>query len=386
MNENSKHVPEGATQVRQEFGAMQAQAPVETQAMAMAAQAKAMVEARYVMAMQRPRIWDQVRQDILKECRRPLFARNASAFYIKPIGPGVEGLGIRFAEVAIRCMTNMLIETSMMFEDEGKEIHRVSVTDLEGNITYPLDIRVTKSVERSKPDGDGSYISARKNSRGRVTYTVEATDDDLLNKRAALISKAVRTLALRLVPGDIQDEATAIIKAIRQDHAAQDPDAEKKALADGFHQMGVKASELVEYLGHALDSCSPVELANLRALWGAIRNGEASWPEALQNARNQRDEAQEQHSAEAATEAGRKAEAKNGSRVAGVAAKMKAQQETQQKEPKTTTAPAVTLEELTAQLPQANTPAAWAILTAKAKGLSKAEQAVFNVMLEAKSK
>lgn len=315
----------GAAMTRQEFGATQSLAPVETQASAMASQAKAMVEARYVMAMQRPRNWDQVRQDVLKECRRPAFARNTSAFYRKPIGKGVEGLGIRFVEVALRCMTNMLIETAMVFEDDGKEVHRVSVTDLEGNITYPLDIRVTKTVERSRPDSDGQYLAVRKNSYGKPVYTVPATDDDLLNKRAALISKAVRTLGLRLIPGDIQDEAEAIIKSVRLDQAATDPDAERNSLADGFGQMGVKAAELAEYLGHGLDACSPVELTNLRSLWGAIRNGEASWKDALHNAKDQRDEEQTATANAAAENAGVQAEKATGSRTAGVAAKLQKQ-------------------------------------------------------------
>lgn len=48
----------------------------ETAANVLAAQAKAQVEARYMMAMHRPRNWDAVRQDLLKECRRPSFAVN----------------------------------------------------------------------------------------------------------------------------------------------------------------------------------------------------------------------------------------------------------------------------------------------------------------------
>lgn len=249
----------------------------ETASSYVAAQAKAVVEARYIMALRRPRQWDQVRQDLLKECRRPSFANNKSAFYRKPIGDGVEGLGIRFVEVALRCMTNVLVETSMIFEDEGKEIHRVSVTDLESNLTYPLDVRVTKTVERSKPSDDGTYISVRKNSYNRNVYTVPATDDDLLNKRAAQISKAIRTLGLRIIPGDLQDEAEEIIKSIRMDEAARDPDTERKRIADAFGEIGVRAADLAEYLGHSLDTCSPAELVNLRGIYGAIRDGESSW-------------------------------------------------------------------------------------------------------------
>lgn len=273
-----------ALSVREEFGGTTSNLAVqETASTAVAAQAKAMVEARYVMAMRRPRQWDQVRQDLLKECKRPSFAHNKSAYYRKPIGNGVEGLGIRFVEVAIRCMTNVLVETSMIFEDDTKEVHRVSVTDLESNVTYPLDVRVTKTVERSRPSEDGTYLSVRKNSYNKNVYTVPGTEDDILNKRAAQVSKAIRTLGLRIIPGDLQDEAEAIIKSIRLDEAARDPGAERKKIADAFAEIGVKASDLADYLGHALDTCSPTELVNLRGIYGAIRDGESSWKSVMEN-------------------------------------------------------------------------------------------------------
>lgn len=277
------NTPTQVATIHQELVPVTGTGLAETASTAVAAQAKAMVEARYVMALRRPRNWDQVRQDLLKECKRPSFAHNKSAFYRKPIGDGVEGLGIRFVEVALRCMTNVLVETSMVYEDEAKEIHRVSVTDLESNLTYPLDVRVTRTVERSKPSDDGTYISVRKNSYGRNVYTVPATDDDLLNKRSAQISKAIRTLGLRIIPGDLQDEAEAIIKGIRMNEAARDPDAERKRIADAFAEIGVKAADLAAYLGHSLDTCSPTELVNLRGIYGAIRDGEASWKSVMEN-------------------------------------------------------------------------------------------------------
>ncbi|VWD49733.1 hypothetical protein BLA17378_08631 [Burkholderia aenigmatica] len=273
-----------ALTTRQEFGAQeQTTALVETAATAIAAKSKAMVEARYIMAMRQPRNWDQVRQDLMAECKRPNFAHNKSAYYRKPIGKGVEGLGIRFVEVALRCMKNVLVETTMTFEDETKEIHCVSVTDLESNLTYPLDVRVSKTVERAKPMDDGSYISVRKNSYGKLTYTVPANDDDLLNKRAALISKAIRTLGLRVIPGDLQDEAEEIIKMVRLDENAKDPDRARKKMVDAFGSLGVKAADLVEYLGHPLDTCSPQEMTDMFALYGAIKDGEATWKQVVDN-------------------------------------------------------------------------------------------------------
>lgn len=277
-----------ALTTQQNFGgSSQTMAVVETASSAIAAQSKAMVESRYVMAMRNPRNWDAVRQDLIKECRRPSFANNKSAYYIKPIGQGVEGLGIRFVEVALRCMKNVLVETTMIFEDEMKEVHRVSVTDLEANITYPLDVRVSKTVERSKPNSDGGYISVRKNSYGKDVFTVLGTDDDLLNKRGALISKAIRTIGLRIIPGDLCDEAEGIIKAIRLDEAAKDPDAERRKIVDAFAAIGVNATDLTGYLGHDLGKCSPSQIVTLRGIYGAIKDGEASWQSVMQNKEDQ---------------------------------------------------------------------------------------------------
>lgn len=275
---------QNALATREGFGESQSTFAVQETASTMAAaQGKAMVEARYVMAMRNPRNWDQVRLDILNECRRPTFAGNKSVYYVKPIGQGVEGLGIRFVESALRHMKNVLTEPIMIFEDEAKELMRVTVTDLEANITYSTDVRVSKTVERSKPMDDGSYISMRLNSYKKAVYTVPAQDDDLLNKRGALISKAVRTLGLRIIPGDIQDEAIDIIKAIRLDDAARDPAAERKKIVDAFGALGVKAVDLVDYLWHDLDQCSPTELVGLRGIYGAIRDGEATWAEVVDN-------------------------------------------------------------------------------------------------------
>ncbi len=271
------------TPVRQEFGETQITSIQETAASAVAAQAKAMVESRYIIAMRCPRNWDEVRQKIMHECRRPSFANNKSAYYHKPIGKGVEGLGIRFVEVALRYMRNVLVETTMVFEDDSKEIHRITVTDLESNLTYPLDVRVSKTVERSKPMDDGSFISVRKNSYDKLVYTVPANDDDLLNKRGALISKAIRTLGSRIIPGDIQDEAEMIIKSVRLNEAAKDPGAERKRIADAFADIGVMVVDLVSFLGHGLDTCSPAELVNLRGIYGAIKDGEATWNTVMEN-------------------------------------------------------------------------------------------------------
>lgn len=153
----------------------------ETAAHAIAAQAKAAIEARYLLALRSPRNWDEVRVRILTECRRPSFAHNDSVLYFKPIGKGVEGLGIRFVEAAFRAMTNVMPETLTLYDDPTRRIVRVAVTDLEANLTYSRDLTLSKTVERAKPGGNGEYLSVRTNSKGEAVYTVLATEDEFAN-------------------------------------------------------------------------------------------------------------------------------------------------------------------------------------------------------------
>lgn len=278
--------PAGGIQ-RQEFGAQQTQALAETSSSAVAAQARAAIESRYVMAMRNPRDMDGVRVRLLKECKRPSFAEVAR--YKKPIGKGIEGLSIRFVEAAFRCMGNILPESVVTFEDETKRIVRVQVTDLEVNLTYTRDVVVDKTVERRFPKEGARILGRRTNSQGEVVCLVEATDDELLNKQAALESKAIRALGLRLVPGDLQDECEALVIATKEAAVKADPDAERRKLIDGFAGLNILPKHLAEYLGHELDTTTPAELMELRNVWVALRDGEANWSEVLAHKKAQRE-------------------------------------------------------------------------------------------------
>lgn len=247
----------------------------ENNAIAMAAQQKAVVEARYKMALARPRDIDLVRQKMLKDATRPSFA--AVAIYHKPVGNGVEGPSIRFVEAAIRNMTNILTETATISEDEERRVIRVAVSDLETNTYFSQDVTVTKTVERKKLPPGEKPIRVRTNSYGQPTYIIHGSDDDILNKQNALISKAVRTLGLRLIPGDLVDEAICYVRKTMATEDAQNPDAAKNRIIDAFSQLGVSVESLKEYLGHELSSIDPNELQTLRALYSAIKDGETTW-------------------------------------------------------------------------------------------------------------
>ena len=261
----------------------------ETASSAVAAQAKAAVEARYLVARSMPRNMDMVRQLLLRECSRPRFA--AGARYVLSFGgTRVEGPSIRLAEAALRAMTNVLPETMITYDDAEKRIVRVSVTDLEANLTYSKDVVIEKTAEKSKLRRDEVAIRQRTNSFDTTVYTVPISEGELVRKQGAAESKALRVLALRLLPGDILDEAMDTVLQTLAKESTDDPDKARKQIADAFAGLGVTAADLSEYLSHDLAKSSPAEMTDLRAIFAAIRDGEAAWQDAVSLKRQERGE------------------------------------------------------------------------------------------------
>ena len=279
---------QGALVRQDQFGAQQLANVTETASGAMAAQVKAAEEASYIMAMRCPRDLDQVRSELLRECARPSFAEVAR--YRKPIGQGIEGLSIRFVEQAMQIMGNIKSNQITVYDDDTKRIVAITVTDYEKNASHSTQITVNKTVERNNLRPGQNAIGRRTGSNGQTVYIVQATDDDLLNKQGSLVSKAIRTNGLRLIPGWLQDEADEVLQKTARDRAAKDPDSERRKLADAFAGLNISPKDLSDYLGHDLGKVSPSELVELRAVFTTIRDGQATWSDTIEFKRGQRDE------------------------------------------------------------------------------------------------
>jgi hypothetical protein len=238
---------------------------------------RAQIEARYVVAGRRPRDIDNVRVQILRNIERLGFAETA--WFRKPIGQGIEGFSVRFTDMAAQVLGNILEEAFAIFEDPNRRVMRISVTDLETNLTKYRDVTMDKTVERRSLNDGRLATNVRKNARGEATYTVPATEDELLAKEGALSAKIRRNLVLQILPGDIQDAAKARILEIRQGSTPKDPESAKRKIVDSFAALNVSPSDLKAYLGHDVATCSPNELQELRDMYSAIASGETSWAE-----------------------------------------------------------------------------------------------------------
>ncbi len=267
----------------QGFGIQKVERAAETSITAAAAQAKAEVEAAYIVALNRPRNIMAVREKILDACKRKTFA--AGAKYRKPVGKGfIVGPSIRFAEEALRAFGNVRVACPTIFEDSDCRVVRITVTDLESNLGYSQEVTIQKTVERREPRAGQEILGERMNSTGQKVYIIRATEDDFAVKLGAATSKIIRNHGLRLIPSDIVEEAMQEVdNSVRT--GGTDPAAERKQIADAFHGLSIPVKELERYLGHGLEVTTPAELSDLRNIYSGLRDGESNWG-AVMEARN----------------------------------------------------------------------------------------------------
>ena len=256
--------------------------------------ATARIQSAYQVAMARPRQIEVVRQEVLRECQRPSFCtpdetKNGSSLAIYRVPRGsvkqadgtwvnnnIEGPTIRFAEMLLRSWRYLSIEVNPMGEDDKQRMLQVICTDYQScNFTSEI-VAVPKTVERKKTKAGDEIVSQRTNTYGDPVYLVKATDDELAMRTNALISKARRNLILQAVPGWLIEEGVEMVRTTARTKDAQDPDAARRKLFDAYATVGVTATQLTEYLGHA-NQLSPTELEDLRGYYSGIKDGFTTW-------------------------------------------------------------------------------------------------------------
>lgn len=258
----------------------------ETSSSAIAAREKAAVEARFLVALHRPRNPDLARTRLLARCAAPLFAEVAE--YSKPVGGGkkARGASIRMMEEIARNWQNIDIQATVVFDDRERRTITVTATDLESNYSGSVDVMLEKTVERRAPRSGDEVLGSRVNSNGETVYRIAADEDAFLVKQNANIAKARRECIRAIVPGDLVDEAMAKCAETRRSEVRIDPAAARKRLADAFYAIGVMPDQLCEFLGKpSLEAVTEAEIEYLRAIYAGMKDGEATWADVMEEKR-----------------------------------------------------------------------------------------------------
>lgn len=245
-----------------------------------AEQLKAQINACCILAERHPRDLQQVRIDILDACKNPFFAKMA--LYKKPVGGGTTAIGfsIHFAKLAIQSWGNTFTLDTITNDDESKRKISSLSMDVQRNNTYVGQKLIEKTVERKSLNGRNP-IGSRANTKGETVYIVQATEDEFITKEASFRAKLNRDLWLRHIPSYILDEARENIESTLKDQYAKDPKAELNKICDAFNYIGIKPKSLSDYLDQELETISPAQIQQLREIYQAIKDGEATWKEFL---------------------------------------------------------------------------------------------------------
>lgn len=273
------------------FSAIEVKRNAELAATAMAAKAKASIEAACIMAERHPRDLLQVRAQLLKECERSRFAEKAR--YKLPRNAynpetrqyekkWIQGFSIRFAESALMHMGNMSASSEVVYEDEEKLTLTVTVRDYERNAFVEDAIVVTKLTEKRRIFKNDVPIATRTNSNGETIFILKSTIDEITQRRNAAVSKSMRTLILRLIPADLKEECEDQCVETAAQSFKSDPTKEIKRVVDAFAKIRVMPFQLAEYLGHTVDTVDVNELNTLRGIYQAISDNDTTWAEVVE--------------------------------------------------------------------------------------------------------
>lgn len=246
----------------------------------LAARARAEIEARTLVAINRPRNIEQFREAMLAACDRVRFAD--SAMYEKPVGSGksATGLSIRFAEEAARQFKNLDTSVSVVSEDDEQRVLEAVGVDLEANVAHRVQAVVPKYVERLSPRKGDEVIGSRQNSRGQFTFKIRANDDALFTEHQKAAAKAKREVILMHIPSDIKEECEERIERTLA-IVGDDPAAFLAKVVRAFDKEAITEAQIADYLGKPLSSLNVAEIKKLGRVLNGITQGETTWAQVV---------------------------------------------------------------------------------------------------------
>ncbi len=263
---------------------------------ALAARATAEVQARYIVANNKPRNIEKVRGRLLDYCSQLGFAEIAN--YARPVGKKngeeqyAEGASVHLIRTALQLYGNCSLTTTPIDDTPETQTVQVEAIDHETNFSLTRSFVVEKTTEKrgegpkgANPPKGRDTISSRLNSYGDMVWLCRATPDEILMRVANMGAKIERTLGEKLLPRDLVQAARFACYETVAKQIDSDPKAAMRQILDTFRtELRVQADQLEQLLGHSLETIAPAEIALLRRIFLSIRDGETTIAELLDSA------------------------------------------------------------------------------------------------------
>lgn len=225
---------------------------------AAAAEKQFEIQSAIVLAKRFPRDEDLSFQKLMKACGRTTFAEDAEYSFPRG-GQSVKGPSVFLAREAARVWTNIRYGLTITRDDSNSRQIQAWAWDLETNTKISAEDDFRKLIFRK---GKGWIEPDERDLR------------ELTNRRGAIL---IRNCVLQILPKDLIEDALSKCRETLRTNAAQDPDAARKKILLAFSELNVSAEQLAAYLGHPVAQSSPAEIADLRAVYKSISDGNTTW-------------------------------------------------------------------------------------------------------------
>lgn len=232
----------------QRSGAVSAAAETDSQ------RAIAEVQAQMILAKKFPRNEIQARDKILNACQRPGLAKVAMYSYSRG-GTEITGPSIRLAEVLVQAWGNIMPGWRELSRNNGSSEVEAYAWDVETNTRWALTFTVR-------------HIRDKKS--GNKVLTDERDIYELLANQAA---RRMRACILKLIPGDIVEEATEQCGKTLVTNINVTPERIKNMEKDFLEKYGITKEQIEKRIQRRMDTMTPAQMVALVKIWNSLNDG-----------------------------------------------------------------------------------------------------------------
>lgn len=216
-------------------------------------------QGKLVLAKRFPRSRQEAKAEFIESCKDKHFAETA----IYAVPNRGSGPSIRFAEEAARCYGN--------FDFGHRELSRMPGLNGQPG-TSEVEVYAW-DMERNNHSRRQITILHVRDKSGGATVLKDQTDID--NRIANVASKQVRGRILALLPKDLVAAGIDQVKKTLAGQAGDKPIATRIAdMIQAFTKYGVTTKHIELRVGHKVDDITVDELADLRGVITALKDGE----------------------------------------------------------------------------------------------------------------
>ncbi len=226
-----------------------------------------------LMAKRFPRDEEECERKLFAACKMDEFAGNVedvskpSAYYVFPRGGNmISGPSIRLAREINRIWGHVRTGLNVLEDKEDQRVIMGFAWDLQTNQFESVQDVVEKLIQRRIKQPDGA-------TRTEWVKPDERDLRELVFRRGAIL---IRNAILALHPRYRVDKAVSMCKETVAGNSPEELARKRPLMLQAFNAWGITTKQIEKYLGKRVNEIAGNDLAELRGIYEALRDGQIS--------------------------------------------------------------------------------------------------------------